>query len=90
MPTDTERQLELGRELADCLIGADDPAATGGERHQFWDRAQLAARTYVELDEARLAASSDDDEEDDDAEWPDYPCPQDPEGVHHIGCGCDF
>lgn len=24
------------------------------------------------------------------AEYPDYPCPKDSEGVHSIGCGCDF
>ena len=24
-----------------------------------------------------------------DDEFPSYPCPDDPDGLHHIGCGCD-
>jgi hypothetical protein len=23
-------------------------------------------------------------------DYPDYPCLDDPDGVHHVGCGCEF
>lgn len=23
-------------------------------------------------------------------DYPDYPCPEDPDGLHYIGCGCEW
>ena len=23
-------------------------------------------------------------------DYPGYPCPEDPDGLHHIGCGCEW
>lgn len=119
MPTTTERQLELGRELAELIVDGPDlePAALAA-RHAAGRNAALA---YLELERPTLercicgehrdcpdgwhsgddlpcsctpdCALTEDDQEgtdDVDDEWPDYPCPKDPDGIHHIGCGCDF
>jgi hypothetical protein len=38
----------------------------------------------------QLTADDRPDDEDDGDEYPPYPCPEDSDGLHSVGCGCEF
>lgn len=56
----------------------DDVLAGVDDDHRMVLAAEVAA-----IEAEALADMVDD-------EFPAYPCPDDPDGLHHVGCGCDF